>query len=314
MNDRPLPTAQQRAFLSLARHAPPVPQPGSGRTFDRFSRIRACSRANPSFGRLVEAHFDAAAILTEAGIAPPERQALAVWASGPSDAVRLERVNGSNVLCGSRSFCGGGIVVDAALLTAGAVTGEQLVLVDLNTPGIAVDPGTWPSSAFEDAGVCTVTFDRVFVDDAALVGPTNWYGSRGGFWMGAAGIAAAWAGIADALLNHYSTLRHRNDDVRSIATGGIMASLWAVDAALATAATKFDEIGLGGDKAELKRHALSCRHTVRAQIESAMLWFDHEAGPAPLISNPDLARCRSELDLALAQNHGLRDLLALATP
>ena len=189
------------SFLDDARRGLSLPFPGHGKTSERLRALRAQAATDTSVGRLLEAHGDAMAILFEASVRPPPHAALAVWASGPTTSVRVEKDDSGFVLNGRRSFCGGATIVDAALVTADSPDGERLVLVDLNQPGVSVDSRTWKVAAFRDAGIATVHFTDVHVETASFIGPPGWFGSRPGFWFGAVGVGAVWAGMADLLLS-----------------------------------------------------------------------------------------------------------------
>lgn len=300
------------SFLHDARSGLALPFPGHGRTSERLRALRTQAAADASVGRLLEAHSDAIAILFEASVRPPPLAALAVWASGPTTSVRVEKKRGGFVLNGRRSFCGGATVVDAALITADSEDGERLVLVHLNQPGVSVDPTTWKVAAFRDAGIATVHFTDVHVEPSSFIGPPHWYGSRPGFWFGAVGVGAVWAGIADLLLASLPRLRRHGDDISRVATGSVEAAMWAVSALLDQAATQIDAPAPTDAVPRAKSIALSCRHSVRTLVESAILAFDQEVGPAAVAFDRDLARTRTELQMSLAQTHGARDLILLA--
>ena len=324
-------TQAVRSFLRDARRGLSLPIPGHGNTPERFRALRGEAAKDASVGRLFEAHTDAITILFEASMPPPPMTALAVWASGPAKSSFVEKDGGRFVLNGRRAFCGGASVVDAALVITDSPEGERLILVDLRQPGVIVDSGVWKAEAFRDAGISTVHFTNVEVGPDAFVGPPGWYGSRPGFWYGAVGVAAMWAGISDSLLARLPGLRRYNDDISDAATGSIEASMWAVSALLDQAGTQIDAppdtertggFGPGRDEWSRDTHgfesaktiALACRHTVRLLLESAISAFDEEVGPAAVAFDADLARARAELTMSLAQTHRARDLVALAQP
>lgn len=299
------------SFLHDARQGLSLPFPGHGKTSERLRALRAQAAADASVGRLLEAHSDAVAILFEASVRPPPLAALAVWASGPTTSARVEKKGADFVLNGRRSFCGGATVVDSALVTADSPDGERLVLVHLNQPGVWVDSATWKVAAFRDAGIATVHFTDVRVDTASFIGQPGWYGSRPGFWFGAVGVGAVWAGIADLVLSSLPGLRRHGDDISHVATGSVEAAMWAVSALLDQAASQIDEPSATGPSHRARSIALSFRHSVRSHLESAILAFDQEVGPAAVAFDTDLARTRTELQMSLAQSHGTRDLLLL---
>ncbi len=300
-----------QSFLHEARGGLSLPIPGHGKTPERLRALRTQAGTDASVGRLLEAHSDAIAILFEASVRPPPLAALAVWASGPTTSARVEMKGDGFVLNGKRSFCGGATIVDAALVTVDSPDGERLVLVHLDEPGISVDSSTWKVPAFHDAGVATVFFDDVRLDTRSLIGPPGWYGSRPGFWFGAVGVAAVWAGIADLLLASLPALRRHGDDISHVATGSVEAAMWAVSALLDQAASQIDAPSATDAVRRARSIALSCRHSVRSQLESAILAFDQEVGPAAVAFDAVLARTRTELQMSLAQTHGARDLILL---
>lgn len=300
------------AFLGEARRGLSLPFPGHGRTAERLRALRDQSANDASVGRLFEAHTDAIAILFEAGVQPPSFTALAVWASGPTTSTFLDKKGDSFVLNGKRSFCGGASIVDAALVTADSPQGERLVLVDLRRSGVFVDSASWKSEAFRDAGIATVQFSDARVAPGALIGPPGWYGTRPGFWYGAVGVAAMWAGITDSLLARLPLLLRHRDQISGAATGAIQASMWAVAALLDQAGAQIDGLPDTRSAQSGKAIALACRHTVRSHLESAILAFDQEVGPAAIAFDSDLGRTRSELTMSMAQTHGPRDLVILA--
>ena len=299
------------SFLHDARRGLSLPFPGHGKTPERLRALRAQAATDTSVGRLLEAHSDAMAILFEASVRPPPLAALAVWASGPTTSARVEKKGAGFVLNGRRSFCGGATIVDAALVTADSPDGERMILVHLNQPGVSVDSATWKVAAFRDAGIATVHFTDVRVETASFIGPPGWYGSRPGFWFGAVGVGAVWAGMADLLLSSLPGLRRHGDDISRVATGSVEAALWAVSALLDQAASQIDAPSVSDPVPRARSIALSCRHSVRSQLESAILAFDQEVGPAAVAFDATLARTRTELQMSLAQTHGARDLLLL---
>lgn len=302
--------ARRESFLREARNGMHLPLPGSGDTAARFERFRAEAAADAGVGRLLEAHADAIAILHEAGHELPDGGALAVWAAGGPEPLRLvgDASCGSFHLDGGKVFCGGASMVDAALVTADGADGQRLVLVDLRLPGVEIDDSSWTSAAFGDAGIATVHFRHVRVGAASVVGPPNWYGTRTGFWHGAVGVAALWAGMADSIAVRLPGLLRRDDQLTQVAIGEVHAARWAMGAALSAAAA---EIDLGPGRAQA-RVALSCRYAVRTAIERLLQVFDQEVGPGPFASDPDLERVRHELGIALLQSHGPRDLATIA--
>jgi hypothetical protein len=301
------PTVAMR-FRDHVAHRTPMPRPGGGRTSERLSALRRASLDDPSLGRLIEAHEDALAILGEAGRFPGRGRLLAVWASSGGAQVTIGGDHsGSHHIDGTQSFCGGASIVDDALVVVGSGDRTQLVLVPMSAPGVTIIEDSWPSNTFAAAGIRTVSFDHVHVDTEQLIGPPNFYSDRPGFWQGAVGVAACWAGMIDALIAHRGP-PSRIDEIFRLRDGRIVAAKFAVDAALDAAAAWIDRY----PDASAAAVALAARHAVAEAGHGILRDVIDEAGPRRMAFDPDFdTRCRS-LQLALRQCHGDRDLVALS--
>jgi hypothetical protein len=98
-----------------------LPLPGKGNTAERHRRLMAVGREDLSLAKLAEAHWDAVAILADAGRRPVEGALYAVWASDtPGEGVRVERTDTGYLVSGTKMFCSGAGLVDRALITTGA--------------------------------------------------------------------------------------------------------------------------------------------------------------------------------------------------
>ena len=86
--------------------------------------------------------------------------------------------------------------------------GEMAVrLKKLDDLGITPQPSGWKSSAMADTETVAVDFNDVRVAESRVIGGPNWYLSRPGFWHGAIGPAACWAGGAVSLIEAASPRR-----------------------------------------------------------------------------------------------------------
>ena len=193
-------------FLDHARSQQSTPLTGSGHTAERFAVLRVAAADDPSLGRLIESHEDALAIHTEAGRDVPRGAALAVWAAESRGGLVLHRSGSGFRVVGTKGFCGGASVVDAALVTVAwtdagpdGSSPTSLVLVPVRDAGVRVHPNEWRQPAFAEADVCSVELDLEIGADR-LIGPPGFYTDRPGVWQGAVGVAAVWAGIGDALV------------------------------------------------------------------------------------------------------------------
>lgn len=298
--------ASRLRSLTVARSAA-IPLPGGGATRERFQQLWAAAAENPSLGRLVEAHTDALAILAEAGRpAPPDGSILGVWAARGAEPVTLTRCSGRrrSRLRGSTPWCSGAGLVSHALVTAELDARNALALVAIGDPGVHLQPTDWTSPAFVDTDTRTVDFD-VLLDDDAIIGTDGWYLDRPGFWHGAVGVAACWAGCAAGLVGQLQE-GWRTDPHATAHLGAIDALLWQMRAALAVAA---DEIDHGpSDAAAAHRRALRVRHLVDVAVAEITDRVPRALGPGPLAMLPGIHRILAETDLYRRQCHAERDL------
>ncbi len=284
-----------------------LPLPAGGRTKERHRRLFAIGHENLSLAKLAEAHWDAVAILDEAGRAPAPGALYAVWASEiPGKALQLK----GNTVSGTKMFASGATLVDRTLVTVGAPT-QQLVEINLrsNEDHYAVDLSAWATQAFQLTRTGTITFHAADLEPDALIGPPGWYLDRPGFWHGACGPAACWAGGVTGLVN-YATESNREDPHTLAHLGAMQANLWALEAFLDRAGEQAD--AAPQDRAAAQRRAFTVRHLVEQTCTDTLRRFARAYGPYPLAMREDTALRYQEADLFLRQSHGERDLEALA--
>lgn len=251
-----------------------LPSPGGGRTSVRHRRIFDAGREDLSLAKLAEAHWDAVAILRESGREPVEGAKYAVWASEiPGRA--MEFAEGR--LTGIKEFCSGAGLVNRALISAGAL----LLEVDLTAhpEQIQTDSTGWQTEAFRATQTSALTFVNY---PATIVGENSWYVERPGFWQGACGPAAAWAGGAAGLLDYAMTAK-RDDAHTSAHLAAMHANVWATEAILSAAAAEFD---LDPARNAMER-ALEVRHLVEQLCTDTLRRFARALGPAPLAKNAE---------------------------
>jgi hypothetical protein len=148
---------------------------------------------------------------------------------------------------------------------------------------------------------------NVEIPAADLVGDPHFYSARPGFWWGAVGVAACWAGITDRLVDMQRQRSTRCDEIASVRLGLQSALRWGIDASLDYAGRLIDQPS--SESARLL--ALSTRHQVAAAGREILESIEHEAGPGPLAFDPDWVQAVTELRMALGQHHGTRDLREL---
>jgi hypothetical protein len=288
----------------------PMPLPGGGRTVDRHRRLMETGREDLSLARLAEAHWDAVAILAEAGRTPEAGALYAVWASEiPNQPLSLGVSGSSRTISGKKMFCSGAGLVDHALVTVGEPA-HRLIDIDLNASGSSVlfDDSAWKTTAFQEIRTSTASFSATPVSEEDFVGDAGWYLERTGFWHGACGPAACWAGGAAGLVDW--ALEQKRDDPHTLAhLGAMRSSTWALEAYLDSAGAEIDK--QPEDLCAAKIRALMLRHLVEQECTNILRRLPRACGPYPLAMHEQTVRRYQELDLYLRQSHAERDLEAL---
>jgi hypothetical protein len=287
-----------------------LPLPASGHTPERFDRLVEFGKEDLSLARLAEAHFDAVAILAEAGHGPRIGAIYGVWASEiPGNALTLSESKDGFLISGTKMFCSGAGVIDHALVTV-AAPDPYLVEVDLRLypENLEIETGVWKASAFALTNTTNIRFNRYPVSKSGVLCGRGWYLSRPGFWHGAIGPACCWAGGADALLAY--ARRQSRSDAHTLAHLGAMHALqWAMRSCLATAGREIDASPADVGAAHLR--ALTVRHLVEQGSTEILRRFARAYGPYPLAFDEQISRQYQELDIYLRQCHAERDLECL---
>ncbi|MEP4594508.1 MAG: hypothetical protein ABJ381_22195 [Ilumatobacter sp.] len=282
--------------------------PGGGATSSRLAELSGIARRDSvSVARLVEAHTDAVAILHEAGRALEPGAVYGVWASQTATAgVVLDRTG--STIGGSMGFASGLGIVDRALVTTR--TGDGTVLVDVDVRhgrGVSVvgDGAGWASPAMGETATGSVEFvDHPVAPSDVLCDP-GWYLRRPGFWHGACGPAACWAGAAQGLVDVASRLVD-DDPHRRAHHGALVAHDWTLASLLDAAGRQIDaepdDVGVG------ERVARSLRFEVSGICRDVMDRFGRAFGPRPYVEDSDAAQRVVDLDLYVKQHHAEREL------
>lgn len=282
--------------------APPLP--GHGQTARRHALLFELGRRDLSLARLAEAHWDAVAILAEAGATAVPGTIYGVWAAEmPGKAVRFD----DGALRGTKPFCSGAGLIDRALVTV-TQPSRQLVDVDLRDPHLTFDDSAWQTQAFSETKTSMITFDGVSVSPENIVGPEDFYLSRPGFWHGACGPACCWAGGAAGLVD-WAMKQTRSDPHTVAHLGAMSADLWALQSILRVAGDEID--AAPADIGAAQRRALTVRHLVETHASDILRRLPRAYGPHPLAFDRAISTRYQELDLYLRQCHAERDLQAL---
>lgn len=288
-----------------------LPLPGSGGTAERHAALYEFGRLDLGLARLIEAHTDALAIIGEAGHAARVGNLYGVWASdGPSGLLTLSRSDdGTPRLNGTKRYCTGAPFLDAALVTAHL--GEEILLLDvsLNAKGLTVDASEWAATAFSETLTATVAFDNVSVREHDILGGPRWYLTRPGFWHGALGPAACWAGGASGLVDAARDLNRRDPHSRA-QLGALEAAEWGLRALLAQAGEEIDADPQDA-AGQARRRALMVRHLIERMCTDVLDRFGRATGPQLLAFDARIAQRYSELALYIRQCHAERDLATI---
>jgi alkylation response protein AidB-like acyl-CoA dehydrogenase len=292
-----------------------APQPGRGRTLERWDLLARLAAADLTAARVAEAHLDAIAILAEAnaeGVEAPLPPAGSTWgvfaAEGAGARLTATRAHAGWQLDGDKPWCSLAGRLTHALVTAHVGNERRLYSVDLSSPGVHVHEGAWHARGLVDVPSGPVTFAEV---PAEPVGEPGWYLRRPGFSYGGIGVAAAWfggaVGVARALWD--AAARRPPDQVALMHLGEADLDLHQARTVLRAAAGDVDAGRATGAAGEVV--ALRARAAVVRAAESLLQRVGHALGPAPLSLDTVHARRVADLTLYVRQHHAERDSAAL---
>jgi alkylation response protein AidB-like acyl-CoA dehydrogenase len=305
----PTPVAQLEERIRAARTVwDNLPRPGCGATTARHRALVELGRADLSLARIAEGHTDAVAILAEAGRDRREHALYGVWASEAARApvIAQRTANGDWQLDGLKAYCSGATFAAAALVTARAGDATLLFDVALDQDGVRTGESDWATPALADTATGPVRFNRVRVACERLVGDDGWYLKRPGFWHGAIGPAACWAGGAASLVDA-ATRSLRRDAHSRAHVGAMQAISWGMSALLDQAAGEIDA-DPEDRRAEARVRALKVRHLIERWCTEILDRFGRATGPQLLACDHQIARQHMALNLYIRQCHAERDL------
>ena len=299
-----------------------MPNPGDGRTAQRWRALTAAAVGDLTAARVAEAHTDALSILAEAtgdpAVGVPDLAAVGVvedstWgvfaAEGPGVRVQAEQHGERWLLSGTKPWCSLADRLSHALITAHTPGGSRrLFAISLRQASVRTGDHGWIARGLTDVPSGPIELNGC---PAVPVGPDGWYLRRPGFAWGGIGVAACWYGGAVGLAR---TLRDaaqvkEPDQIAAMHLGAVDAELTAARVLLADAAATVDSHRAVGPAGVLL--AARVRTVVARTAEDVLERVGHALGPAPLARDERHARRVADLQLYLRQHHAERDEAAL---
>ncbi|NIJ70008.1 acyl-CoA dehydrogenase [Xanthomonas sp. 60] len=295
-----LDTLQSPGLPELARRymaqTPDLPHPGTGQTLQRWQALAALGARDLALAKVLEAHYDARAILVDLGQPLPAAETLlAVWAAETPDCVLSADACGT--LDGSKAWCSGASLVDAALVTVREGPQPGLYLLP-RSQAVTLDEDEWPAPGMSLIPSTTI---RVTAAVATRLGSAEAYLGRPGFWHGGAGIAAVWLGAAGALVAAMQA--KAEGEVRARLAGEAVMALAAATALLRELAVRIDT-----DPSQSHRAQVVLVRSVAERACTRILDLAGRAlGPGPMCLEPAHARRWADLTVFIRQSHADRD-------
>ncbi len=286
----------------------PAVVPGGGATGDLWEALATLAAGDLGVARAVEPHWDAVAILQQAG-RDVRAGAWGVFAAeGGDDPLVATEAEGGWTLRGTKPWCSLAERLDAALVTATDVEGgRRLFAVDLRDERVTVLPGAWAARGLVEVPSGPIRLDGV---PASPVEGAGWYLTRPGFALGGIGVAACWFGGAAGIARtvHAAAVAKPNPFLL-LHLGRIDQLLQDARRALAEAAALAD----AEEETDGRVLAKRVRATVVAACEEILDRAGHALGPAPLAMDPVHAKRVADLQLYIRQHHAERDLESLGS-
>ena len=300
---------RQDILKVLIEYSDRVPHPASGAkhvkesisgTLARWQILAYVSGIDLTIAKWFESHLDSLSILHELGYDDLEQGLWAIWAAeGHPDPIHYKHGQAR----GTKAWCSGANMVDHALMTYRDDNNHaQLLMVNMQQPGIKIDNSEWHAVGMQATDTATVQFSEV---TASSVGSANAYIERVGFWHGAAGVAACWFGATTYLAN-YLVIAYQNKPNHYKAM-----YLGEISTALAVTQQYFYHVADLIDNQPQLSHELVIRQ-LRSQVEKVARQtiesVGQALGAAPFCRNSHFARLSADLPVFIRQSHGAFDL------
>ncbi len=295
-------SALAQSVREHVRMTPQLPHPGAGRTRARWQELSRLGAESLLLAKVLEAHYDALSIFSEAGQPLPSNGAVwAVWAAGgPHDTATYEA--GSCTVSGIKPWCSAAPgVVTHALVTVKSGDRHPLAAVTLTQGHFELDATQWHGPGMVGIPTGNGHFAGA---PARLLGEPGFYLQRPGFWHGGAGIAACWYGAATAIAEQVRR------SPRAMHNPFSAAHLGAIDEQLTCARLMLQDLAAAIDNAPTDSHQFAVTRlrslmdrVCRDVIERAALAL----GPVSLCCDAEHAQRCADLAAFIRQSHGEKD-------
>ncbi len=187
---------------------PELPLPGKGSTLTRWQALADIAAIDICLAKILEAHYDAQAILQEITGHPAMHGGLwGVWAAEPPHAVvdYTSTTAAGGIVSGTKAWCSGADLVSHALITVREGDSRRLVGLKIGGKGVSAPARSWNAVGMARVISGELTFSSAHAEP---VGAPDDYLTRPGFWHGGAGIAACWFGAAKGIADTLRTSGH----------------------------------------------------------------------------------------------------------
>lgn len=294
----------------LVTYSDKIPHPASGyntnaknsNTLMRWQILAYVASIDLTIAKWFESHLDALSILYEVGYSGnTDSLSNGLWAVWASEGHPLSFEQGKTN--GTKAWCSGANIVDYGLMTYRDEQGNaQLLTVDMQQDGIAIDSSAWQAVGMQATNTATINFTNI---SAHQVGVANDYLDRVGFWHGAAGVAVCWYGaaarLAEYLVNAYQT---KPNDYKAMYLGQISTSLAVTQQYFYSVAELIDSQPHLSHELAIRQLRANVEQLARQVIEVV----GQALGAAPFCANAHFARLSADLAVFIRQSHGAFDL------
>ncbi|MEP6632969.1 MAG: acyl-CoA dehydrogenase, partial [Luteimonas sp.] len=275
-------------------------------TLVRWQWLSSVAKVDLCLVKILEAHHDAIAILSELG--HPGLIGDGIWAVWGAEAptaiatLKSTKESATPTLVGAKAWASGADIATHALVTTRDGNVRGLAAVNIHDARVSYCADRWQAVGMARVSSGEVAFADVPVE---VVGAPGDYLSRPGFWHGGAGIAACWYGGACAVAN---TLRIHP---RVMKDPHAAAHLGAIDIQLCAARALLRELASRIDHDPQSGHALQVTRA-RSYIERVCTDVIDRVGRAlgagPLCLDGQHAQLCADLTTFIRQSHAEHDL------